>query len=264
MYRPRPVPTQESAPSGLQQFDLLGCLLQRGQPLAAAAPADPRMLDEPLLLPLPPGAAAAGSAATLHNLQQQLCQLTTPECGAVPCAAPIEGFVGLRELAPQGAAVAASLSSLAPLPPPMQHAEQPAAPALPAFLLKAVQPQGEAEPVGQAAAAQPASQISPGVPSFLLEAPVLPAAAATRGAGLVAGAPASAFEALFQLLPLPAAAGEAQRLCLAPEDCQPASLARLLAQDMALEDGGLVLPAVQLEEDGSEACSGGCWDLRGC
>lgn len=239
-----------AAPGG-QPFSVLHCLLQEGRRSATTAAAPPPLLDVPLL----PG-PAAGAAAAAPSLRQQLQELVGAGEAAPghPGASQPAGFVSLADLQPQAGGTAqlhgSHLTRLAtvPLPPP------PPAPAVPAFLLAA--PSGAA--AGAASVAAPAGTAPPQL--FTLEAPMLPALAATRGADLVAGAPSSAFAHLFEPALEAAAAAPPTLDWAAALGCEPPTLADLVAKDMvAQDDGGLVLPAVVLQPAADEAESaGGC------
>ena len=208
-----------------------------------AATAAPALLDVPLLLP--GGQLAAGNSTAPSSLRLQLGQLAA-ESFEQPADASA-GFVSLRQLS--GLEAGRLKQQHLAAPTPLQLAEPPPAPALPGFLLRPTQAVGD----GSASAATSPRQSAL---FFTLDAPVLPTAGAARTAGPAVGAPTSAFAHLFEPVAVP---DVALAPCFAPEGCQPASLASLIAQDMLLDDGGLVLPAVLMgEDDGREAQSGGC------
>lgn len=246
-----------------QPFSLLACLVQHEDdtPAVAAAASAP-LLDMPLL---PDGQHVASS-----SLMRQLLELTTEGCSQ-PAGPPAEGCSQqpVSQQAPSaGLEGLVSLAELLPICPqrqaaqpltsvtPMQLGEPPLQPAAPAFLFSL----GNAQPVAQAAteAAAAASSAAgeqgagccPAVPLqlFTLEAPVLPVPAWAVSPGLaVAGAPTCTFAQLFQPVPVPEVAVQPT---FVPVGCQPVSLASLVAQDLVLEDGSLMLPAVVLEEEG--------------
>ena len=264
-WRPQPLELADpaAAPGGRQPFSLLDRLLQQG-PTGQLGAAAPPLLD----MPLPQGSGqAVADAAAPSSLRRQLEQLAAGCFGAEGCeAAAASGFVSLRELAPgpapsssssdtaAGPAVQRDHLAVAPMPVPLE--EPPPAARVPSFLLPPSQPPATAA----AASAGPAAAAGGSTHHvLLLEPPVLPTTAAVRGTALVAGAPASAFAHLFQPLPVPEAAAGGAAWCFVPQGCQPVSLADLVAVDMVLDDGGgLVLPAVQVEEPGEAESAGGC------
>lgn len=232
-------------------FSLLDSLLQPAQQAEATAAAPP-LLDVPLLLC---GSRLAGAGITSpDSLRLQLGQLAA---GSVEQTADASGgFVSLRQLS---AMQAGSMNQqeqeqqqqhqYLAAPTPVQLAEPPPAPLLLSFLLCPSKPTGNCSP--SSAASPQHSELF-----FTVEAPVLLTAGTACTAGPAVGAPTSAFAHLFEPVAVPA---EVMPLCFAPEGSQAASLASLIAQDMLLDDGGLVLPALHMaEEDGREAQSGGC------
>lgn len=83
-----------------------------------------------------------------------------------------------------------------------------------------------------------------------MDAPVLVAADCTCADDRAAfGAPLAAFPDEFRPVPVPVVASD---LCFAPLGCTPLSLSELLARDLALDDDGLVLPDVALEDSSCE------------
>ncbi|PRW45191.1 hypothetical protein C2E21_6279 [Chlorella sorokiniana] len=264
-FQPQPVqlPSPAAPASGAKPFSLLDRLLQQG-PQGPLAAAEPPLLD----VPLPPGGQADPDAAAPSNLRRELERLAAHSDGregTVAADAAPEGLVCLRCLGPpleQPAAcdgtgtdrAAALLERLAAAPTSVQMEEHAPAATLPSFLLPPTQ-QSVAWADPAASPAAPAGGDAGGSSThqqlFSLEPPVLPAAAAVRGAALVPGAPTSAVSHLFQPVPVPAAPTSDIAWCFVPEGCQPVSLATLAAQDMILDDGsGLVLPPVQVEEPG--------------
>ena len=245
---PQLLPEEPPPPSGAcTPFDLLDCLLQQAQQAPAAAeatraPTAPALLEVPLL---PGRQLAAGSSIAPDSLRLQLKQLAA-ESFEQPADASA-GFVSLRQLSDLQADGAMQQHLAAPTP--MQLAEPPPAPALPGFLLRPTKSSGDGSTSAVTSPRHSALFLT-------LEAPVLPTAGAARAAELAVGAPTSAFAHLFEPVAVPDVAVVP---FFAPEGCQPASLASLIAQDMLLDDGGLVLPALLMgEEDGREAQSGGC------
>lgn len=274
-YRFEPQPVQLAVPtvagSAAKPFCLLNRLLQQG-PQEQLATVEPLLLD----VPLPQGGRVEPDAAAPSSLRRDLEQLAAGSDSsgaaeaAAEAAAAAAGFVGLKSLGAQPEQQAADsgssvdhaallLKRLGAAPKPIQLQEPSPAAALPSFLLPpSAQPGADlAEP-----AASPAARTAAGGSThqlLLLEPPVLPAAAAVRATTLVAGAPTSAFAHLFQPLPVPPAPAADSARCLVPEGCQPVSLATLVAQDMILDDdGGLMLPPVQMEEPGEADSPGGC------
>lgn len=255
-----PPPIVEPAGGGRRPFSLLRSLLEQvqAQPAgdtaeaAAAAAAVLLLLDEPLL--------HSGQEQGSNSLREGLEHLAAT-CFEAGSQLDGSAIVSLRELALPGAQVADTQPSRHPAAPKPVHLEvPPPASMLPAFLLLHAGPRAAAAAdTGAGAASQPPPTAAADS-LFVLEAPVLPAAGAARGAGLVVGAPTSAFAQLFQPVAVPPPAPPPPA-CLVPEGCRPASLAALLAQDMELEGGSLMLPPVQLdgEEGGSigEAPLGG-------
>lgn len=230
---------------------MLGSLLDRAPAAAATAPL---LLDVPL--PLTPGDDGMAASAAVGCMRLELSRLAAGSfhsAAGVAAEAGANGFVSLKEFpdacgkestfAGIGSRAAWQLAALSLLPLPWLA---PVTPALPSFLLRPAEP-----PCADTAAAGADGSAH----QFItLEAPVLLVPGPACTAAPVPGAPISAFPDLFQPVAVPKVAVE---LCFAPEGCQPASLSSLLAQDLVLDDGGLVLPAVVVEEDGGEAASGG-------
>lgn len=271
-YRCRPQPVELPAPAasagGRQPYILLDRLLQQG-PQGQLGAAAPPLLD----MPLPQSGGQADADATApSSLRQELEQLAA-DCFHADGSdtAVASGFVSLRDLAPApepssirgggssdtAARPAVLRSHLAAAPIMVRLEEPPPAARVPSFLLPPSQPPA---PAADASAGPAAAAGGSTHHLCLLEPPVLPATAAVRSGALLVGAPTSAFSHLFQPLPVPEAAAGAAACCFVPEGCQPVSLADLVAQDMVLDDGGgLVLPAVQVEEPGEAESAGGCW-----
>ena len=241
-YRFHPKELPEPPPAPRKPFDAIDAVLQlRHTPSAITLP---RRLDEPLLQVLE-GACAADTAP--GRLRAELAQLV--HCSDGEAAAVEAGFVSLRDLMgaaiPDSSGIDRHLAALGLEQAPA--AQPPAAPCLPDFLLHTTQ-----QP--QASSGAPAStHLSARAPLFKLALPVLLPAEAKHSASPALGAPISAFGCLFQPLPVPEVRVDNR---FAPTSCQPVTLASLLAQDLVLNDRGLVLPAVEVDGSSGEAESG--------
>ncbi|KAI3426351.1 hypothetical protein D9Q98_008724 [Chlorella vulgaris] len=232
-------------------FNALQALLQLAPgPAAASQP----QLAVPLPLPADEGGEAAAAAAG-HSMRLEMEQLASCSFGPAGASAAdlaASRFVSVKEL--PNVCLSAEVQSLEAVPTKLAY--RMAAPALaalpkvrapltalPSFLLDPSKPRAAADSKAAGSGAM-ASAL------FMLDAPVLlydsPAADAAADAAL--GGLLSAFADLFQPVDVPPAAGEP---CFAPSSCTPVSLASLVAQDMVLHDGGLVLPAVTICSDGS-------------
>lgn len=196
----------------------------------------PASLDVPLMLAFRDSSKPSGS------LRIEVEQLATGSFEPPAASA----FVSLLQLPPQGPlqpdAAAPAMRETTEKPTPLAICQPVAIRSrLPSFLVRQ-------DAVDSAVRKGSAAWRLPRI-----DAPVLVASDCTLADGRAAyGAPLAAFPDEFQPVPVPTVGSE---LSFAPLGCTPLSLPELLARDLVLDDDGLVLPAVDLDDSSCEVQS---------
>lgn len=232
---------QDVPPPVKQPWSLLNHFRAQLGGSAIATNEAPLLLDIPMLPPSAGGSPEGSqSTGTGNNLWKMVAEQSAP------ADVPPEGLRSLADATGSGGAVQVRL----PLPQPAELPTLAVQPAIPAFLRRARQRQGPAMPASQPLSA---SRL------IRLELPVLLPLPepSTCTLDVRAGVPVAAFASLFAPPPPPDC--EPPAPTHAPEDCKPLSLEELLDRDLSLEDGVLMLPAVDVEaaaEGGDQADSG--------